>query len=188
MRRLEAGGTPTDDLRTTAGLTRAYEAHAGEMYGFSVRALRDPQLAEDCVQEAFVRAWRAGDRFDPARGALRGWLFAILRNVVADQFAARARAAVPTDDGPGGPGGPGRPGTGTAGDAADGVLDAWLVEEALRRIREEHRVVIVETYYRGRSYAEVAQDLGIPVGTARSRAFYGLRALRVALLEMGWRQ
>lgn len=181
MRGPGAGGPATEDLGTTAGLTRVYEAHAGEMYGFAVRALRDPQLAEDCVQEAFVRAWRAGDRFDPARGAPRSWLFAILRNVVADQFSARARAAAASARDSGAAAGP-------AGDEHDGVLDAWVVEEALRRIRAEHRVVIVETYYRGRSYAEVAQDLGIPVGTARSRAFYGLRALRVALLEMGWRQ
>ncbi len=47
-------------------------------------------------------------------------------------------------------------------------------------------MVLVETYYRGRPYAEVASDLGVPEGTARSRAFYGLRALRLALEEMGW--
>jgi len=68
----------------------------------------------------------------------------------------------------------------------DGLLDEWLLHEALRRVREDHRVVLVETYYRDRSYAEVARDLGIPEGTARSRAFYWLRALRLALEEMGW--
>lgn len=71
-------------------------------------------------------------------------------------------------------------------DPLERALDAWLVEEALRRIRPEHRRVLVETYYRGRPYSEVALELGIPEGTARSRAFYGLRALRLALEEMGW--
>ena len=61
----------------------------------------------------------------------------------------------------------------------------WLVEEGLRRIPDEHREAIVQTYLRGRAYAEVAAELGIPVGTLRSRVFYGLKALRLAMDEMG---
>jgi RNA polymerase sigma-70 factor (ECF subfamily) len=154
-----------------------YGAHSGEMYGYAIRALRDAYQAEDAVQEAFVRAWRASARFDPDRGGVRAWLFAILRNVVIDAAAAaRARPALPGE----------LPGAERTPSEVDVALDGWVVEEALRRIREEHRAVLVETYYRGRPYAEVAADLGIPVATARTRAFYGLRALRVALLEMGW--
>src|SRR2546429_9895101 len=72
----------------------AYAAHSGELYGFAVRSLGDRGLAEEAVQETFLRAWRAGDRFDPELGSLRTWLFAILRNVVID--LGRARAARPT--------------------------------------------------------------------------------------------
>jgi RNA polymerase sigma-70 factor, ECF subfamily len=68
----------------------AYAAHAGELYGFAVRSLGDPGLAEEAVQETFVRAWRAGERFDPQIGSLRTWLFAILRNVTIDLGRARA--------------------------------------------------------------------------------------------------
>src|ERR687888_1824874 len=71
----------------------AYAAHSGELYGFAVRSLGDRGLAEEAVQETFLRAWRAGDRFDPELGSLRTWLFAILRNVVIDM--GRARAARP---------------------------------------------------------------------------------------------
>ena len=71
----------------------AYAAHAGELYGFAVRSLGDAGLAEEAVQETFLRAWRAGERFDPQIGSLRTWLFAILRNVVID--LGRARAARP---------------------------------------------------------------------------------------------
>ena len=71
----------------------AYAAHAGELYGFALRSLGDPGLAEEAVQETFLRAWRAGDRFDPELGSLRTWLFAIVRNVVID--LGRARAARP---------------------------------------------------------------------------------------------
>ena len=62
----------------------------------------------------------------------------------------------------------------------------WQVEEALRRIGEQHRRVLVETYLRGRPYAEVAAELGVPEGTIKSRVYYGLRALRNALEEMGY--
>jgi len=64
-------------------------------------------------------------------------------------------------------------------------MTSWLVEEALRRLSPEHRLVLVETYLRGRPYAEVSAETGVPVGTLRSRAFYGLKALRLVLDEMG---
>jgi RNA polymerase sigma-70 factor (ECF subfamily) len=153
----------------------AYSAHAGELYGFAVRSLGDAGLAEEAVQETFLRAWRAGDRFDPKIGSLRTWLFAILRNVVID--LGRARAARPrVAEG----------GTEPSVEPLDEALLAWQVEEAMRRISAEHRRVLVETYYRGRPHAEVAEELGVPEGTVKSRVYYGLRALRVALEEMGY--
>jgi RNA polymerase sigma-70 factor (ECF subfamily) len=66
------------------------------------------------------------------------------------------------------------------------ALLSWQVEEAMRRIGEDHRHVLVETHYRGRPYAEVAAELGVPEGTVKSRVYYGLRALRVVLEEMGY--
>jgi len=127
------------------------------------------------VQETFLRAWRAGDRFDPQIGSLRTWLFAILRNVVID--LGRSRAA--------------RPGVAEqrvepSFEPLDEALLAWQVEEAMRRIGDQHRRVLIETYYRGRPYSEVAKELGVPEGTVKSRVYYGLRALRVALEEIGY--
>ncbi len=153
----------------------AYAAHAAELYGFAVRSLTDPGLAEEAVQETFLRAWRAGERFDPEIGSLRTWLFAILRNVVID--LGRARAARPSVS------------EGTVEPSVepfDEALLAWQIEEAMRRIGEQHRHVLVETYYRGRPYAEDADELGDPEGTLKSRVYYGLRALRVVLEEMGY--
>jgi RNA polymerase sigma-70 factor (ECF subfamily) len=153
----------------------AYAAHAGELYGFATRSLGDTGLAEEAVQETFLRAWRAGKRFDPQIGSLRTWLFAILRNVVID--LGRARAA--------------RPGI-AHGEPEPAVepfeerLLAWQVEEAMRRIGDQHRRILVETHYRGRPYAEVATELGIPLGTVKSRVYYALRALRIALEEIGY--
>jgi RNA polymerase sigma-70 factor (ECF subfamily) len=153
----------------------AYAAHAGELYGFAVRSLGDSGLAEEAVQETFLRAWRAGDRFDPQIGSLRTWLFAILRNVVIDLGRARSvRPAVAEG------------GIEPSVDPLDEALLAWQVEEAMRRIGDEHRRVLIETYYRARPYAEVAAELGVPEGTVKSRVYYGLRALRVALEEIGY--
>ncbi len=155
----------------------AYSAHAGELYGFAMRSLQDSGLAEEAVQETFLRAWRAGERFDPEIASLRTWLFAILRNVVID--LGRARSA--------------RPLVAEACDQAGGSVEpidqallAWQVEEAMRRIGDSHRQVLVETYYRARPYAELAAELGVPEGTIKSRVYYGLRALRIALEEMGY--
>jgi RNA polymerase sigma-70 factor (ECF subfamily) len=154
----------------------AYAAHAGELYGFARRSLGDAGLAEEAVQETFLRAWRAGDRFDPELGALRTWLFAILRNVVIDLSRARAaRPRVARDAG-----------LEPAVEPLEEALLAWQVEEAMRRIGERHREILVETYYRGRPYAEVAAELGVPEGTVKSRVYYGLRALKVALEEIGY--
>ena len=80
------------------GLRAAYSAHAGEMFGFAVRSLDDRGLAEEAVQETFVRAWRFGDRFDPQLGTMRTWLFAILRHVVVDIARSRAIRPEPVSD------------------------------------------------------------------------------------------
>jgi RNA polymerase sigma-70 factor (ECF subfamily) len=153
----------------------AYAAHAAELYGFAMRSLGDSGLAEEAVQETFLRAWRAGDRFDPQIGSLRTWLFAILRNVVIDLGRARAVRPIVADGG-----------IEPSVEPLDDALLAWQMEEAMRRIGDDHRRILIETYYRGRPYAEVAQELGVPEGTVKSRVYYGLRALRVALEEMGY--
>jgi len=157
---------PPGALTDERDVREAYSAHASELYGFAVRSLGDSGLAEEAVQETFLRAWRAGERFDPQIGSLRTWLFAILRNVVID--LSRARSV--------------RPGVSEGG--IEPTVEPF--EEAMRRIGDQRRRVLVETYYRGRPYAEVAEELGVPEGTVKSRVYYGLRALRVVLEEMGY--
>ena len=168
-------------LTRDGGVREAYAAHGGELYRFAMRSLGDVGAAQDVVQETFLRAWRSHDRFDPELASLRVWLFAIARNVVVDH-ARRAGArpwlrqlSEPADL---------ETAADTSPDPSDRLLRGWVVEEALRRIGEDHRHAIVETYLRDRPYAEVAAELGIPVATLRTRVFYALKALRVTMDEM----
>ena len=158
----------------------AYRAHSGELFGFACRSLGDRDRAEEAVQECFLKAWRSRESFDPELGSERTWLFAILRNVIADLRRSATR----------------RPTGSSLEESADRIpsteqpferaMLAWQVEEALRRICERHRQIVVETCLRGRPYAEVAAALGVPEGTIKSRVYYGLRAMRDAMEELGY--
>ncbi|MDQ1696200.1 MAG: polymerase sigma-70 factor, subfamily [Frankiaceae bacterium] len=155
-----------------------YEQHAAPLLAYALRLTGgDRGRSEDIVQETLLRAWRHPEALDPDRGPVRSWLFTVARNVAVD--AHRARRARPIEVGdealafvP-------------AGDEIEQALDTWLVADALATLSPDHRAVLVETYYRGRSVAEAAAALGVPSGTVKSRTFYALRALRLSLEERG---
>ena len=161
-----------------AALRLLYEQHAAPLLAYALRLTGgDRGRSEDIVQETLLRAWRHPEALDPDRGPVRSWLFTVARNVAVD--AHRARRARPTEVGdealalvP-------------AVDEIEQALDTWLVADALATLSPDHRAVVVETYYRGRSVAEAAAVLGVPPGTVKSRTFYALRALRLALEERG---
>jgi RNA polymerase sigma-70 factor (ECF subfamily) len=143
-----------------------------------MRLTGDAATAEDVVQETFLRAWRTLHRLDPGRSALP-WLLVVARNVTHDlarRSSARPREceliedAVPLADG-----------------AEDTMMDAWALQQALTRLSAEHRSVLAAVFLHGHSVTEAAEELGIPVGTVKSRTYYGLRALRVLLEEEGFR-
>lgn len=157
-------------------LRALYAEHGAALLAYVERLVGgDRQQAEDVVQETLVRAWRKAGELEPERA--RPWLFTVARNIVIDR--ARARGArlpdAPADLVDGLP----------APDELDAALLGWQVADALTSLSRDHRRVIVEIYYRGRSVADAAEAIGVPPGTVRSRSFYALRALRVALEERG---
>jgi RNA polymerase sigma-70 factor (ECF subfamily) len=164
---------PTADDRLLRAL---YAEHGGPLLGYIVRLTGgDRQQAEDVVQETLLRAWRHPEALTGR--PVRPWLFTVARNLVVD--AHRARQARPPEVGeaplavlP-------------AADDLDRALESWTVAEALADLSPPHRAVLVETYYRGMSVAETALVLGIPPGTVKSRTYYALRALKLALEERG---
>jgi RNA polymerase sigma-70 factor (ECF subfamily) len=111
------------------------------------------------------------------RPAVRAWLLTVSRNIVIDEWRTRRfRSELSVAD---------VPEAGEQDDRTDELLQSWVVAEALTKLSDEHRAVLLECYYRGRPVAEAAQRLGIPEGTVKSRTHYALRALRLALQEMG---
>jgi RNA polymerase sigma-70 factor, ECF subfamily len=166
-------GTDAEDRER---LRSAYLAHGGELLGFARQSLHDVQLAEEAVQETFARAWRSWASFDPGLGAIRAWLFAIERRVIIDISRQRSsRPTVPLEREPV-----------ADGDEIERAMMGWQVEAAIRRLRPQHRYVLVKTYFHQSSSQELAKELGIPEGTVRSRLFYALRSLRLILDELGW--
>ncbi|WP_443077383.1 sigma-70 family RNA polymerase sigma factor [Streptomyces sp. SP17BM10] len=155
-----------------------YREHAGPLYGFVLHLVAgDRQRAEDVVQETLVRAWRNIHRLDPAARSLRPWLVTVARRIVIDDHRsalARPREvdAAPLELVP-------------ADDELDRALRMMTIADALGDLSPAHREIIVETYLKGRTAKEAAAELGIPAGTVRSRVFYALRSLRLALEERG---
>ena len=170
-----------DDLSDDLGLRAAYAAHGSELYRFVLRGLGDPHLAQDAVQETFLRAWQAAHRYDPALASLRVWLFSIARNVMLDAHRRRGRpswAHAMAQEGL-------EARLDAVGDETEHVLARAVVGAAISELSPEHREVVVETYLRGRSYDELAAETGVAPGTLRSRMFYALKALRTTMKGMG---
>lgn len=167
----------TDDADETF-LRALYAEHGAALLRYVTRLVGDRGWAEDIVQETLLRAWRHADRLAGDDRPLRPWLFTVAARLAVD--AHRARRARPAESGETGLGD--LPGV----DELDRALQAWQVADAVATLSPAHREALVATYYRSHSVAEAAAELGVPAGTVKSRLYYGLRAVRLALQEQGW--
>ncbi len=126
------------------------------------------------MQDTFIRIWRSAHRFDPARGNAGGWVMTIARNAAIDQHRRRPPVAAeltaePVDD----------------DDAFDALVTGLLVREALEALTPAHREVLELAYDRELTQTGIAERLGLPLGTVKSRTYHALRELRDALEERG---
>lgn len=167
-----------------AALAEAYRRHAGAVFGLARRLLDDQARAEDIVQEVFVRLWNQPDRFDPDRGSLRSYLLTnahgraidLIRSDSSRRKREEREAREISDQAYSGY------------DISHEVWDmamAGHVRDALDALSEGERQAIELAYFGGRTYREVADELGVAEGTIKSRIRSGLKRLRAELSDAG---
>jgi RNA polymerase sigma-70 factor (ECF subfamily) len=152
-------------LRTGSGDRAAFEQlynrYARSVFGLALRRLGDRSRAEDAVQETFASIWRSARSYRPERGQGAPWLYAVARNAIVDRSRVRTEPAVePPDEADGGAG---------PLELAEQSWVAWRIHRALEDLPEREREVLALAYWSGLSQTEVAEFLGIPLGTVKTR-------------------
>jgi RNA polymerase sigma-70 factor (ECF subfamily) len=171
-------------LRRVAGgdtgeaLEELYRRYAGRVYEFGLRLLGDPGLADELVQETFVRLWRIAERFDESRGRVAAFLFTIARSQAVDLLRRPSSRPAPAEPDTVAP-------PVAQPDASEPVLTRLLVDEAINTLSPPHREILLLSYHRDLTQPDIARVLGIPLGTVKTRSYYALRALKLALAERG---
>lgn len=176
--------TPPDDAQLLAAigagdrgepLRALYSRYAGRLYGLGMQLLGNEGLAEELVQETFVRVWRNAASYDPERGSAPTFIFTIARRLAIDLYRRpSSRATDPETPPP------------PAEDRVDTVLARLEVQEALNSLSEAHREILELSYLHDLKQAEIAERLGIPLGTVKTRSHHALRSLKVALQQRGF--
>jgi RNA polymerase sigma factor (sigma-70 family) len=186
----EPAGTPDEALllRVGTGDERAFRElfarYASVAHALAFRLVRQAQVAEEIVQEAFLAVWRTPERYDPARGSVRSWLMGTVHHRAvdavrreqaqrrrADQAAALAPRVLedPIED---------------VVAALDLPRERRLVQKALAGLPDEQRDVIHRMYFDGMSQSQIAERTGLPLGTVKSRTLLAMRRLRTHLGEV----
>src|SRR5947209_3012265 len=167
-------------IQRTAGGDRSafeqlYGRYARPVFGLALRRLGDRGRAEDAVQETFASIWRSAASYRPERGPGAPWLYAVARNAIVDR--ARARTEVPAEI-------PDEPAAGPGpSDLAERGWVSWRVHRALEELNEHEREVVALAYWSGLSQSEIAEYLGIPLGTVKTRTRAALMRLAHILEE-----
>jgi RNA polymerase sigma-70 factor (ECF subfamily) len=159
-----------------AALTEIYDQFASFVYGLALRVIGDARAAEDVAQDVFVGVWERPDAFDPDRGSLRTWLGTLAHRRAVDHVRreeARRRRAIKEASRP--------DTTPDVEEMAMALVTAERVRSALATLPDEQRRAIQLAYFGGKTYRQVAEVLGIPEGTAKSRLRLGLRRIAGAL-------
>jgi RNA polymerase sigma-70 factor, ECF subfamily len=177
---------PALDLRNPARFAEVFDEHAAGVHSAALGVLRDAARAEDVVQDVFLRLWRRPDAWDPARGPLGAYLRLMARSRALDLWREgdvrerarrRAQDASVADPAP--------PTTETPETAALRSAESEVLRAALDELSEEQRSAVALAYWGGLTAEQIAERVGIPLGTAKSRIRLGLRRLRAVLAADG---
>ncbi|HEX2369634.1 MAG TPA: sigma-70 family RNA polymerase sigma factor [Acidimicrobiia bacterium] len=145
-----------------------YQAYGRAVFVIALRALGDRVLAEDAVQQTFLQAWRAAERFDPSRDP-GPWLYAIARRVAVDVYRRERRHRLVTREE--------EPEIAALPPSFERTWEAWEVRCAVDQLPEDERAVVRATHFQGFTHEEAAERLGVPVGTVKSRSHRAHRRL-----------
>jgi len=152
-----------------------YRRYARPMLALAQRRLGDAGRAEEALQEAFVSVWRSASTYHPERGAATAWLYAVARNAIADRGRRRYEPPAEPSDQPSSDAGP--------DEQAEREWLRWRVHAALEKLGESERELIVLAYWGGLSQSEIADRLGVPLGTVKTRTRAALSRLATLLDE-----
>jgi RNA polymerase sigma-70 factor, ECF subfamily len=182
LRTIHAVTTDGELIQRAAGGDRSafedlYRRYARPVFGLALRRLGDRGRAEDAVQETFTSIWRSAGSYKPDRGPGAPWVYAVARNAIVDR--ARSRTEIPAEipDEPAREDGP--------SDRAEQSWVQWRVHAALEELPEREREVLTLAYWSGLSQSEVAEFLGIPLGTVKTRTRSALAHLSDILGDEG---
>jgi RNA polymerase sigma-70 factor (ECF subfamily) len=142
-----------------------YERYGGPVFALSVSVLADHGLAADATQQTFIKAWRAASTYDPER-EFGPWIYAIARRTAIDIYRKEARST-PRDDLE----------VATLPPGLETVWEVFEVREAVDQLPDEERLVVKLSHFDGYTHVEIAEQLGIPVGTVKSRSHRAHRRL-----------
>jgi RNA polymerase sigma factor (sigma-70 family) len=160
-------------------LAELYDRFGHVAYGLALRVVRDPALAEDAVQEAFLAVWRSAARFVPERAKASTWILTLVHRRAVDIVRREEpRRTEPLEGAP-------QPSANLTEDEAWLRLRRTRVQEALRRLPDQQREALELAYFGGFTQSELADRLGEPLGTIKSRMFTGLARLRELLADTG---
>jgi RNA polymerase sigma-70 factor (ECF subfamily) len=165
-----------------AAFAELYDELAPSIYGVVLRVVRDPAMSEEVTQEVFVELWRRAAHFDPSRGGLRGWAVTIAHrravDVVRSEQSRRDRhlrdAATPAGTAPENP-----------PEVVIDSLDRDRARQALTELSDVQRQALELVFFDGLTHVEVAERLGVALGTVKSRIRDGLIRLRTSLAPAG---
>jgi RNA polymerase sigma-70 factor, ECF subfamily len=162
-----------------SALAELYDRYGRTAYGLALRVLRDQALAEDAVQEAFLTVWRTASRFMPERGKASTWILTLVHRRAVDAVRREQRRRADSLDQAA------EPAVEGAEEDAFRHLQRERVQAALRHLPDAQREALELAYYGGFSQSELAERLGQPLGTIKSRMFGGLSRMRELLAEPG---